>query len=114
MDRNRRLHRVPLQSPAIGITNQPMPWSTYIVRCRDGSLYVGISTDVAQRIAKHNDGKGAAYTRSHRPVTLVWCEKAASESLARKREAEIKKWTKAKKEELVSTSRPRRRSRTPV
>ena len=77
-------------------------WSTYIVRCRDGSLYVGISTDVAQRIAKHNDGKGAAYTRSHKPVTLVWCEQAASESVARKREAEIKKWTKAKKEALVS------------
>lgn len=76
-------------------------WSTYIVRCVDQSLYVGISTNVTERIKRHNDGCGAAYTRSHRPVVLVWTEAAASESTARKREAEIKGWTKAKKENLV-------------
>lgn len=77
-------------------------WHTYIVRCRDGSLYVGITTDLAARVAKHNAGKGGAYTRSHRPVVLVWQERAGSESHARKREAEIKDWTKQKKETLVA------------
>jgi len=77
-------------------------WYVYIVRCRDGSLYTGISTDVAARIRKHDAGKGAAYTRSRRPVRLVWKEKAASESAARKREAEIKRWSKARKEAWVA------------
>ncbi|WKZ28957.1 MAG: GIY-YIG nuclease family protein [Patescibacteria group bacterium] len=76
-------------------------WHTYIVRCADGSLYVGITTDLEARMLKHNEGKGGAYTRSHRPVVLVWHETASSESAARKREAELKKWPKAKKEELA-------------
>lgn len=76
-------------------------WHTYIVRCADGSLYVGITTDLEARILKHNAGKGGAYTRSHKPVALVWHERAASESVARKREAELKKWSKEKKEKLV-------------
>jgi len=77
-------------------------WSVYIVRCVDGSLYTGISTDVGARIKKHNSGKGAAYTRSHLPVTLVWCEPAGSGLIARKREVEIKKLSKIEKESLVA------------
>lgn len=77
-------------------------WYVYIVRCADGSLYAGISNDVAKRIERHNAGKGAAYTRSHRPVALVWKARAASESAARKREARIKGWDKARKEALVA------------
>lgn len=76
-------------------------WHVYIVACRDGSLYVGISTDVARRVETHNSGKGAAYTRSRLPVTLVYSEKMKSESGARKREAEIKKWKRADKLALV-------------
>ena len=76
-------------------------WHTYILRCADTSLYIGITTDLDARLAKHNAGKGGAYTRSHKPVKLVWHEKAASESVARKREAEMKKWTKAKKEKFI-------------
>ncbi|HEY4479550.1 MAG TPA: GIY-YIG nuclease family protein [Candidatus Paceibacterota bacterium] len=76
-------------------------WFTYIVRCVDGSLYTGISTDVEQRVRRHNDGQGAAYTRSHRPVILVWTEEAESESAARKREAQIKGWSRQQKENLV-------------
>lgn len=76
-------------------------WWVYIVRCNDGSLYTGISTDVAARVAKHNAGKGAAYTRSHRPVTIVWSKKMKSESAARKKEAVLKKMTKSKKEEFI-------------
>ncbi|MFZ2804107.1 MAG: GIY-YIG nuclease family protein [Patescibacteria group bacterium] len=79
-------------------------WSVYILRCADRSLYTGISTDVETRVKRHNAGQGAAYTRSHRPVLLVWTEEAKSESDARKREAEIKRWTKTDKE-LFLTSR---------
>ncbi len=76
-------------------------WYTYILRCADKSLYIGITTDLAARLAKHNAGKGGAYTRSHKPVKLVWHEQADSESVARKREAEMKKWSKAKKESFL-------------
>lgn len=76
-------------------------WHVYILRCRDNSLYVGISTDVDARLKRHNAGKGGAYTRSHRPVTLAWTEQADSESAARKREAEIKKWKRAEKMKLI-------------
>jgi putative endonuclease len=73
-----------------------------MVRCKDGSLYTGISTDVAKRIVAHNAGKGAAYTRSRRPVELVWKRKMATESAARKREVRIKGLSKREKEDLVS------------
>lgn len=78
-------------------------WSVYIVRCCDGSLYTGISTDVARRIQQHNAGKGAAYTRSRRPIELVWTESNLTESLARKKEHEMKKWRKAAKELFLET-----------
>lgn len=76
-------------------------WHVYLVRCVDGSLYAGIALDVGQRVAKHNAGDGAKYTRSHRPVKLVRTETYPTESEARKREAEIKSWKKSKKESLV-------------
>ncbi len=83
-------------------------WHTYILRCADQSLYVGITTDLEARVAKHNAGKGGAYTRSHRPVWMIWHEEAVSESAARKREAELKKFKKREKEKLVAmTPRPR-------
>lgn len=78
-------------------------WHTYILRCADRSLYVGITTDLEARLAKHNAGKGGAYTRSHRPVRMVWHEKSDSESDARKREAELKSWKKAKKEDFLKS-----------
>ena len=78
-------------------------WHVYILRCIDDSLYVGISTNVDERIKKHNAGTGAAYTRSHRPVVLVWTEVAESESMARKREAQMKSWTRAKKLNFIQS-----------
>lgn len=77
-------------------------WYIYLVRCADGSLYTGISKDLKKRINTHNAGRGGAYTRSHRPVVLVWKEKMSSESAARKREAEIKQWTKLEKENFIN------------
>ena len=77
-------------------------WSVYMVRCKDASLYTGIAIDVEKRIAKHNAGEGAKYTRSRLPVVLVWLEMVESESAARVREAEIKTWSKMKKESLAT------------
>jgi len=80
-------------------------WYVYIVQCRDKSLYTGISTDVEARINKHNAGKGARYTRSRKPVHLVYKQKMQSESAARKREIELKCWPRSKKLQLVKEGR---------
>ncbi|MBK8870590.1 MAG: GIY-YIG nuclease family protein [Elusimicrobia bacterium] len=76
-------------------------WSVYLVRCADGSLYTGVAKDVEARVEKHNKGVGAAYTRSHRPVTLVHHEKGFTRSKALIREAQIKRYPRPKKEALV-------------
>ena len=76
-------------------------WFVYMVRCRDGSLYTGIAADVRARVAAHNDGKGAKYTRSRRPVELVYEEAAEGKSAALRRELEIKKLTAAAKRKLA-------------
>lgn len=73
----------------------------YILRCKDNSLYTGWCVDLEKRIALHNSGKGAKYTRSKRPCKLVYYEEIDNKSEALKREIAIKKLTKAKKEDLV-------------
>ena len=83
------------------------PWFIYIVRCIDGSLYTGVSTDVNARVEQHNEGLGARHTRDRRPVTLVWIESAESEKVALKRERQIKGWTRAKKENLITYGHPK-------
>ena len=65
-------------------------WSVYMARCVDGSLYTGIAKDVKARLAAHNAGRGAAYTRSHRPVKLVYAVNGFTRSSALSREAKIK------------------------
>jgi putative endonuclease len=78
-----------------------MPFFTYILRCSDGTLYTGSTGDLEGRLHKHNNLKsGAKYTRARRPVELVYSEECESLSAARKREVEIKKLTRKKKEEL--------------
>lgn len=76
-------------------------WYLYIIECANGAYYTGITKDLAQRLEKHNSGKGAKYTRTNRPVKLVYHENHKSESEARKREAEIKKWRRDQKENLI-------------
>ena len=76
-------------------------WFVYLVRCRDGSLYTGIAKDVTRRCQQHNAGTGSRYTRSRRPVVLVYQESKRSRSLALKREAAIKAMTRREKEALV-------------
>lgn len=73
----------------------------YLARCGDGSLYAGTCVDVKAREAKHNEGKGAKYTRSRRPVVMVYIERKRTLSNARKREAAVKKLTREQKEALV-------------
>jgi putative endonuclease len=77
-------------------------WSCYMLRCGDGSLYIGITNRLEERIKMHNAGKGAAYTRSHLPVTLVWSKRMSSATAARKQEAIMKRWPRAKKLELLN------------
>jgi putative endonuclease len=76
-------------------------WFVYVVRCRDGTLYTGISTDVEARIARHNDGTGARYTRARRPVRLLYTERKRTRANALRREAAIKSLTRAEKIDLV-------------
>lgn len=78
-------------------------WQVYVVRCADHSLYTGIAVDVRARIARHNAGKGAKYTRGRRPVALVYQESAASYSAALKREHAIKRLPVKRKRALIST-----------
>ncbi|WP_436939826.1 GIY-YIG nuclease family protein [Staphylococcus xylosus] len=74
----------------------------YIVKCKDGSLYTGYAKDVTQRVAKHNKGQGAKYTKIRRPVQLVYQEMFNTKSEALKREYEIKTYTRQQKLELIS------------
>ena len=76
-------------------------WHVYMLRCKDGSLYTGITVDIEKRVAVHNSGKGAKYTRSKLPVVLVWSELVEDESAARKKEAFIKKKTHAEKMGMI-------------
>ena len=80
-------------------------WYLYIVECSDGSLYTGITTDIDRRVKEHNNSKrGAKYTRSRRPVTLVMVEEHGSRALAASREARIKSLTRKQKLELIRES----------
>lgn len=74
---------------------------TYILKCADGSLYTGWTNDLAKRVADHNDGKGAKYTKGRGPVTLAYYEAFESKEEAMRREYAIKKMTKEEKEALI-------------
>ena len=78
-----------------------MTWVVYILECSDGSFYTGISNNVEARINTHNASKGAKYTKSRLPVTLVFQENTFNKSESLKREIEIKKLTRKKKRELI-------------
>lgn len=81
--------------------DEGLSWYVYMLRCGDGSLYTGSTTDVEKRLAVHQSGKGAKYTRSRPPVELVYTEMAADRSAAFHREAAIKKLTRAEKLKLL-------------
>ena len=77
----------------------------YILECRGGSLYTGWTTDLAARLAEHQAGRGARYTRSRLPVRMVYSEEMPSASAARQREAAIKSMHRAQKLALIGSGR---------
>ena len=79
-----------------------MTWWVYILRCADGTLYTGTTNDLDRRLAAHNAGRGAKYTRARRPVALVYRESAADKSAALQREAALKKLARAAKLRLIA------------
>jgi putative endonuclease len=81
-------------------------WFVYVVRCSDGSLYTGITNNLAHRIEWHNRGKGAKYTRSRRPVTLVYSKLCLTKRDAAAEERRIKALPKREKEDLVKGNVP--------
>jgi uncharacterized protein (TIGR02453 family) len=83
-----------------------MAWFVYVARCGDGSLYTGVTTDPPARERAHNAGRGAAYTRSRRPVSLVHLETAAGRGAALRRELAIKRLTRMEKEAMVAGHAP--------
>lgn len=76
----------------------------YILRCADGTLYTGWTTDPHRRLREHNAGRGARYTRSRRPVQLVYLEACPDRSTALRREREIKKMNRTQKEALIASA----------
>ena len=88
----------------------PGAW-VYLLRCADGSLYCGWTPDVDARLAAHQAGRGARYTRSRLPVELVWSAQAADRSAAQREEARIKRLSRAEKLALLAEAGPGYRGR---
>ena len=80
---------------------RPPAW-VYIVECADGTLYTGWCYDLAERLAAHNTGRGARYTRGRGPVTVRWCTLTASRGEAMRREAAIKRLSRRAKLQLIA------------
>lgn len=76
-------------------------WYVYILLCKDRTYYTGCTNNLKQRVKNHLSGKGGRYTMSHKPHKLIYKEKVFGRSEALKREAEIKKWTRRKKQILI-------------
>lgn len=92
-----------LSAPVFGGAFVESEWYLYILRCKDNTLYTGITTDVEKRMEAHRSGKGAKYTRGRTPLELVYREHCGSHSEALKRELEIKGLTRGEKEKLIES-----------
>ncbi len=84
-----------------------MKYFVYLARCSDFSLYVGSCGDIKAREVKHNKGEGAQYTKQRRPVKIIYFEEFSTLVEARRREAQIKGWTRIKKENLIKYGHPK-------
>jgi putative endonuclease len=85
-----------------------MPWTVYLLRCSDGTLYTGIARDLARRVAQHDAGRGAKYTRGRGPVAVLWSEARRTHGAALRREAAIKRLPRDGKLRLAASPRRRR------
>ena len=79
----------------------PEGWCTYVLLCVDGSYYVGLTNNLAQRIRDHSSGKGPAYTKTTKPKFLVWYESHAAQESATAREKQLKGWSRNKKQAVA-------------
>ena len=77
-------------------------WFVYILRWADGALYIGETSDIAARVAKHNEGGASAFTAKRRPVVLAYSEQHPNRNTALARERQVKRWTRRKKDALVA------------
>ncbi len=84
-------------------------WYLYILECEDGALYTGITQDLQQRFGRHLTGQGGHYTSYNRPTKILYHETLENESLAKAREAQIKRWSNAKKRALIKRDSERLR-----
>jgi predicted GIY-YIG superfamily endonuclease len=82
-------------------------WFLYILRCGDGSLYTGVTTDIERRLKMHQEGKASRYTRTHQPVELVYREECGGRSRALTRECAVKSLPRGRKEELIAEGNKR-------
>ncbi len=82
-----------------------MVWTVYMLRCRDGSLYTGITNDLPKRLLRHRAGTASAYTRARRPVRLVFQERHPDRSAALRREAAVRRLSRVEKLTLVRGAR---------
>ena len=80
-------------------------WTVYMLRCRDGSLYTGITNDLPKRLTRHHAGTASAYTRARRPVRLVFQERQPDRSAALRREAAVRRLSRVEKLALVRGGR---------
>lgn len=87
------------------------PWTVYILRCGDGTLYTGITNDLERRLAAHAGGTASKYTRARLPVELVYKEEAPDRSRATRRETAIKKMSRRSKTTLIGNARRRTSSK---
>lgn len=88
--------------PIRSATEKDKSWTLYILSCKDGSFYSGITNDLARRLNQHRDGCASRYTRSRRPVKIVYSESCISRSHALKRECEVKALSRKEKEKLIA------------
>lgn len=85
----------------------------YLIKCKDGTIYTGITTDIKRRFTEHKKGRGGHYTRSRGVARLLYKEKVGNRSIASKREAQIKGWRRGKKLNLTKSRRLRRIAQSP-
>ena len=90
--------------PARTVPKPCKPWFLYILRCSDGTFYTGITNNLERRFKRHNDGTGARYTRTRRPVELIYHEMCAGRTKALVRECAVKSMPRLKKEELIAVN----------
>ena len=93
-------------SPGVPAGEAAAGWFVYMLLCADGTLYTGVATDVQRRLREHNDDArlAARYTRSRRPLTLVYSEPAADRAAACRREAQIKRLPRRAKQQLIAAA----------